>query len=208
MMFTIALDHLAVVARTLEEGTNYVEAVLGAELSPGGKHPDMGTHNRLLSLGSEIYLEVISIDPSAPKPTHRRWFNLDNFSGAPRMMNWICRTDDLEAAIEAAPPGIGKATTLARGDMTWRMGVTEFGRLPFDDACPALIEWGDSPRPTERLPDHGFRLSRLDVFHPDAEALLDAFPALRRLDMVSVREGPEKRLIATIATPEGNRILA
>lgn len=208
MLFTLNLDHLAVVARTLEEGTSYVEAVLGVELSAGGKHPHMGTHNRLLSLGPDCYLEVIAIDPEAPKPAHRRWFNLDSYTGAPRMMNWICRTDDLTAALDAAPPGTGKPMQFSRGDLTWTMAVTEFGRLPFDDASPALITWGGSPHPSMRLPDHGFRLSRLDVFHPNAQELLHTFPALHRLDMVAIRVGPEKRLIATISTPEGNRILA
>lgn len=208
MYFSLALDHLVVVARTLEEGVTYVEAVLGAEMSPGGKHAHMGTHNKLLSLGDTAYLEVIAIDPDAPKPKHRRWFNLDTYAGAPRMMNWVCNTDDIENALSAAPPGSGTPVSLSRGDFLWKMGVTDFGRLPFDDASPALIEWGDGPRPTNRLPDAGFRLSRLDVFHPDADALLSTFPALHRLPEVSVRSGPEKRLIATISTPEGNRVLA
>ncbi len=208
MRYSFALDHLAVVARTLEEGCAYVEAVLGAEMSAGGEHVQMGTHNKLLSLGPDVYLEVIAINPDAPRPSHRRWFNLDNYDGAPRMMNWVCRTDDLEQALEAAPPGSGRPMSLSRGDMSWEMAVPEFGRLPYDDACPALINWGDSPRPTRRLPDHGFRLQRLDVFHPAALDLMDTFPALARLQTVSVREGPEKRLIATIVTPEGNRILA
>lgn len=208
MRFSLELDHLAVVARTLEEGCSYVEAVLGAELSAGGQHEDMGTHNKLLSLGPDIYLEVIAIDPSAAKPRHRRWFNLDTFDGAPRMMNWICRTDDLDAALDEAPPGSGRAMWLSRGDMRWQMAVPEFGKLPFDDASPALIDWGDSAHPTRRLPDHGFRLVRLDVFHPRAGELVDAFPSINRVHTASVRQGPEKRLIATIATPEGNRILA
>jgi hypothetical protein len=208
MSFSIALDHIAVVARSLEEGATYVEAVLGIGLSPGGKHDHMGTHNRLLSLGPHCYLEVISVDPDAPKPPHRRWFNLDSYNGAPRVMNWICSTNDLEEALQAAPPGSGTPTSLRRGDMTWRMGITDFGRLPFDDAMPALIEWGDSPHPNKRLPDHGLRLTRLDVFHPKADELLKAFPALYSMPEVSVREGPEKRLIATISTPEGNRVLA
>lgn len=208
MRYSLALDHIVVVARTLEEGTAYVEAVLGAETSSGGQHPDMGTHNRLLSLGPELYLEVISVDPEAPKPRHRRWFNLDSFDAAPRMTNWVCRTDNLEAAIDDALPGIGRPMTLSRGDMTWRMSVPEFGRLPFDDACPALIEWSGNTRPARRLPDHGFRLARLDVFHPRANEMLAECPALHRVDNASIREGPEKRLIATISTPEGNRILA
>lgn len=208
MRYSIALDHLAVVARSLDEGTAYVESVLGARLATGGEHPDMGTHNRLLSLGPDVYLEVIAVNPEAPKPRHRRWFNLDTYTGAPRMTNWVCRTDDLESALDAAPPGSGRAMDLSRGAITWRMGVPEFGRLPFDDAMPALIQWQGGFHPCRSLPDSGFRLTRLDVFHPDAQGLLKAFPALLRMDHVSVREGPEKRLIATISTPEGNRILA
>ncbi len=208
MTFSILLDHIAVVARSLDEGTTYVEAVLGVDLSPGGKHAAMGTHNRLLSLGPHAYLEVIAVDPDAPKPTLRRWFGLDTYSGPPRVMNWICSTDDLETAMTAAPPGIGRIMTLSRGDTTWQMGVPDFGRLPFDDAMPALMSWGDSLHPNRRLPDHGLRLTRLDVFHPRAQELVSAFPALLKMQEVSVREGPEKRLIATISTPEGNRILA
>ncbi|QMU57058.1 MAG: VOC family protein [Boseongicola sp.] len=208
MRFSLALDHIVVVARTLEEGVTYVEAVLGAELSSGGYHPKMGTHNRLLSLGPGVYLEVIAVDPDVPRPAHRRWFNLDQYSGPPRIMNWVCNTDDLDLALDEAPPGSGTPMLLNRADMEWHMAVTEFGRLPFEDASPALMSWGDSPRPSDRLLDHGFRLTRLDVFHPAADDLLEAFPSLYGLDRVDVREGPEKRLIATISTPLGNRVLA
>ncbi len=207
-MFTLALDHIAVVARTLEEGTTYVEAVLGERLLPGGHHAAMGTHNSLMALGSDTYLEVIAIDPDAPKPGHRRWFNLDAYTGAPRLTNWICRTDDLDAAIDAAPPGSGSAMRLSRADLSWSMAVPEFGRLPFDDASPALMQWHGGLHPAKRLPETDLRLVRLDVFHPKAEDLLEAMPALHALERVSVREGPEKRLIATISTPTGNRILA
>ncbi|NNE89665.1 MAG: VOC family protein [Silicimonas sp.] len=209
MSFSFAFDHLVVAARSLDEGVSYVEAILGAKFSPGGKHARMGTHNKLLSLGDNAYLEVISIDPDAPKPAHRRWFNLDAFSGAPRLMNWACRTDDLDAALEAAPPGSGKPMPLRRGDLKWQMAVPEFGRLPYDDAMPALLEWYSDARPPQMLPDLDFRMTRLDVFHPKAEALLEAFPALNKLHgLVSVMPGPEKRLIATISTPMGDRILA
>lgn len=209
MNFTLNFDHLVVAARSLDEGVSYVESILGVRLTQGGKHIKMGTHNRLLSLGQDFYLEVIAIDPDGAKPARRRWFNLDAFSGAPRLTNWVCNTDDLEAALEEAPPGSGKPVPLRRGDLAWEMAVPDFGRLPFDDAMPALIEWHTEKRPTQVLPDHGFRMSRLDVFHPDADALLSAFPALNKLHgLVSVLQGPEKRLIATISTPTGDRILA
>ena len=57
MRFDLTLDHLAVVCRSLEEGTSYVEAVLGVEMSPGGKHPAMGTHNTLCRWGRGLTLK-------------------------------------------------------------------------------------------------------------------------------------------------------
>lgn len=209
MQFSLNLDHLVVAARSLEEGATYVEAVLGIKLARGGKHPLMGTHNLLASLGKGEYLEVIAVDPDAPAPSHRRWFNLDAFDGPPRMTHWVCRTDDLDAALDDAPDGSGVPVEMSRGDMAWAMGVPGTGRLPFDNAMPALIEWAaESPHPARRLPDHGMHLARLDVFHPDAALLQEAFPALHGLSHVAVRKGPEKRLIATISTPEGIRVLA
>ena len=66
------LDHLVVVARTLDEGAAWVESRLGAALAEGGKHELMATHNRLLSLGPAAYLEVMAIDPEAPPPARPR----------------------------------------------------------------------------------------------------------------------------------------
>lgn len=209
MLFSLALDHLVVAARSLEEGATYVEAVLGLRLSPGGQHPNMGTHNLLMSLGPNEYLEVIAIDPGAAGPTGRRWFGLDDFSDPPRMTNWACRTDNLDDALDAAPRGTGDAYELSRADFRWAMAVPDTGKLPFDDGMPGLLEWhADSPHPCDRLPDVGARLTRLDVFHPEVDRLETAFPALKTLDTVSLRPGAEKRLVASIQTPDGPRVLA
>ncbi|KAF0116112.1 MAG: hypothetical protein FD150_597 [Rhodobacteraceae bacterium] len=203
---TLVIDHIAVAARTLDEGAAWVEMALGAPLAPGGQHPHMGTHNRLLNLG-DLYLEVIAIDPAAPNPAYARWFNLDHFDGPPRLTNWICRTDDLDAALTAAPPGTGTATPLSRGDYRWRFAIPATGQLPFDDCFPALIQWQGDRHPAQALPDQGIRLQRLEITHPHAPALQTALAGQPADPRLHLQLGPYHSLRATFSTPHGPRVL-
>lgn len=197
------LDHLAVTATDLDAGCAAVAAALGVVPVPGGQHPHMATHNRLVGMG-DIYLEVIAPDPSVPRPPHPRWFRMDERQGT-GLTNWICAVDDLDAALAVAPPGTGVATPLARGPYRWRFAVPPDGRLPMDDAHPALIEWQGDRHPAQALPDSGVRLRRLTVRHPQAGALRAALAALRDPRVV-VEEGP-LRLQAEFDTPSGRRML-
>lgn len=201
----LTLDHLAVSCTTLDEGAAAVEAALGVTLAPGGQHPHMATHNRLLSLGPDLYLEVIAADPAQTSPAWPRWFDLDRFAGPPRLTNWICRTDDLDTELSHAPAGTGTPVALSRGDFRWRMAVPASGILPFDNAFPALIQWEGPAHPAPRLPDHGIRLTALAITHPQADALR---PALGRLSdpRITLHSGPQA-MRATFATPQGDRTL-
>lgn len=200
----LTFDHIAISAERLEDGVAAVEAALGVALAGGGQHPQMATHNRLLGLG-DLYLEVIAADPSAPRPDWPRWFDLDNFSGPPRLTNWVARTDDLAAALAAAPMGIGHPVALSRGPFRWQMAVPADGRLPFDGAFPALIQWQPPHHPTQALPDVGVCLTRLEIAHPQAAALRAALPLAD--PRVHIVEGAAKALRATFLTPHGERSL-
>ena len=201
----LELDHIAVTAGTLGEGAGWVHRALGVMPGPGGRHAHFGTHNRLLGLEGGLYLEVIAIDPQAPPPGHARWFDLDRFSGAPRIGNWICRTGDLAGA-QAALPGIGAQVPLERGDLRWRMAVPENGQLPFDDCHPAVIQWDCARHPAASLPATGITLRRLIVRHPEADALRARLAGQLADDRV-IYEAGSAGLRAELDTPEGLRIL-
>lgn len=173
----LVLDHLAVAANTLEEGRAHILQVLGIEMQSGGEHERFGTHNLLIGLEDGLYLECIAIDPAAEAPQDARWFDLDRFEGAARLHNWICRTDDIGAALTQMPPNSGRVVDLARGDLRWQMAVPVNGQLPYDDICPALIEW-QGAHPAPRLVQSGARLKRLELCHPDADTLREALTPL------------------------------
>ena len=199
------LDHLAVAAESLEIGRAWVEERLGLRLQTGGSHAHFGTHNLLIGLEDGFYLEVIAIDPVAEAPACPRWFDLDRFSGAPRLNNWICQVDDL-AGLVAQYPEAGRPVTLSRGDLRWQMAVPEDGALPYDNLFPALIEWAGSAHPSARLVPSGARLERLVVSHPQAAALEGALRDVLD-DRRVVFEPGVAGLRAEIATPTGVRVL-
>lgn len=204
---TLRFDHIAVSATTLAEGAASVEAALGLPLSAGGKHAHMATHNRLLGLG-DLYLEVIAPDPDAPAPPHPRWFDLDAFTGPPRLTNWVAACTDLDAEIALSPAGTGIATQLQRGDFRWQMAIPANGKLPFGGAFPALIHWQGTLHPARALPESHARLTRLEIAHPEA-ATLSALLANRLPDpRIVFTSGAVPAMQATFATPHGPRLLS
>ena len=204
----IWLDHAAICAETLDEGTAWVEDRLGVTLSPGGKHLDMGTHNRLLGLGPEQYLEVITIDPDGTRPDRPRWFDLDRFSGPPRPASWICATAALDDAVARAPDGVGSPLDLSRGDLEWRFTIAPSGQSPFDGLFPPLIQWRKGRHPATRLPDHGIRLKTLTLTHPRADALNNSLQSLGLTTAVNITKAPNPAITLAFQTPAGPKVLA
>jgi len=201
------LDHIAIGCESLDEGCVWTEAALGVSLRPGGQHQRFGTHNRLLGLGDGVYLEVIAIDPTA---THSgpRWFGLEQFRGAPRLVNWICSTGDLDADLARAPVAAGRELDLERGDLKWRIAVPEDGSLPLGGGYPTLIEWAaGTHHPADRLGPSGVRLLDWTVRHPDADMLRASLaPELTGVP-VRFERASAPAFRARFATPKGEVVL-
>lgn len=99
----LCLDHLSVLAPSLEEGVRHVRNCLDLDVPLGVQHPFMGTHNHRLQLGQKVYLEVIAVDPGAALPLRPRWFGLDDparvrkdWEDGRRLRGWVARTDDMD----------------------------------------------------------------------------------------------------------------
>jgi Glyoxalase-like domain len=213
-MTTLVLDHLVVVAPTLAEGAAHVRDQIGMEMQPGGKHPEMGTHNLLLRLGDDVFLEVIALDPIAAKPTGLCWFGLadeaavhaDWMSGR-RLRGFVARTDDFDGVLARHGELVGRKTPVSRGDRRWFFSVRPDGSLPADGAAPPVIDWGPRGCPAPDMPDVGALLVGFDIKHPDPAWLEGLYARLSFTNPPAVRRGAAIRLRATINTPSGVREL-
>jgi len=198
------VDHLIFFSPDLESGMDYIEERLGTRPVPGGRHPDLGTHNALLGLGPECYLEVMAPDPDNPRPARPEELGIGPIA-KPRLATWILRAENIEEVrAQAEGIGLGEIQHGSRDNpdgtrLSWRI-TTPFV-FPQGGVVPFLISWGDTPHPSTMLPQVG-SLVGLVVEHPDPEAVRHAF---ERLEVdVPVARGGKPRLVALIDTAQGS----
>lgn len=212
------IDHVVVLANTLEQGEAWSRATLRQPLEPGGRHALMGTHNRLLRLDTathpQAYLEVIAIDPDAPAPGRRRWYDMDDAArrariaaSGPGLVHWVCAVPDIDAARDALhalglEPGdiLDVSRDTPEGRLAWRISVRTDGRCLFDGLLPTLIQW-QGPHPVQRMPASPFGLRGIGLRHPEAASLQAALASLGLPDC-PVEAGPPA-LRAWIDAPHG-----
>jgi len=210
------VDHLVVVAADLAQGAAWCERVLGVAPGGGGRHPLMGTHNRLLRVAAEpayprAYLEVIAVDPDASPPARARWFGMDDpalqaaVAVEPRLVAWACGTAMLDmhrwglvAAGLAPGEPVGASRETPHGRLQWRIALRDDGQPGCGGALPALIEWQGSAHPSGMLPASGVRLHGLALrgLPPQAAAVLATRGVTQAL-------GEAPPLAATFETPRG-----
>jgi hypothetical protein len=226
------IDHLVVVAHTLEQGVQWCEATLGITPAPGGEHAQYGTHNRLFKIATPAYplayFEIIAIDPNAKRSanaTAKRWFDMDDASLQaavklePRLVHFVANTDDLQTARRALKaleidrgPAVKASRHSRRGLLEWQITVREDGQRLFNGTLPSLIQWGAADaaeplrlHPRNSLPRSGVSLQGLAISHPTGPKLQAAFEAIG-LSGIPIETGPAN-LTATLKTPKGLVVL-
>lgn len=208
-----SLDHLTVAALTLEQGIAHVQSALGIAMPPGGSHPLMGTHNRLMQLGDCMFLEILAPDPEV-KPQRTRWFGLDDprmrarLKNSPQLITWVARVPNLIRALREVDGAVGEVVRVTRGSLSWLISVPRDGSMPFDGAFPTLIEWPAGPHPSSRMANLDCQLERLAIAHPDGARLAKAVNSVFADDRIVISTGVTAQIRATINTPNGRRELA
>ncbi|HQY76271.1 MAG TPA: VOC family protein [Rhodoferax sp.] len=226
------IDHLVVVAHTLEQGVQWCEATLGITPAAGGEHAQYGTHNRLFKIATPAhplaYFEIIAINPDGKRPantTAKRWFDMDDSALQaavklePRLVHFVANTDDMQAARRALKaleidrgPAVKANRHSRRGLLEWQITVREDGQRLFNGTLPSLIQWGAADaaeplrlHPRNSLPRSGVSLQGLTISHPTAPKLQAAFDAIG-LGGIPIETGPAN-LTATLKTPKGLVVL-
>jgi hypothetical protein len=222
------IDHLVVMAASLDQGVQWCEDTLGISPGPGGEHEKYGTHNRLFKIASPqfplAYFEIIAINPQAVIPKRAqvpRWFDMDDaavqkaVAQGPRLIHFVSCTEDVKAARHLLrTQGIERGQVVQasrksrKGTLNWQITVREDGERLFNGCLPTLIQWGKPEatdplrlHPRNSLPRSGVTLQGLTVSHPSGAKLQAAFDAIGLAD-IAIETGPAN-LVASLQTPKG-----
>ncbi len=222
------IDHLVVMASTLDAGVQWCEETLGITPGLGGEHEKYGTHNRLFKIASPkfplAYFEIIAINPQAVIPKRSqvpRWFDMDDkalqkaVADRPQLIHFVTSTDDVKAARHVLrTQGIERGQVVhasrksGKGTLNWQITVREDGERLFNGTLPTLIQWGKPDateplrlHPRNSLPRSGVTLQSLGISHPSGVKLQAAYESIGLAD-VTVETGPAN-IMATLQTPKG-----
>ena len=206
------LDHIVIAAASLRAGIDYLQSTLGVDIPKGGLHQTMGTHNHIMQLGNDAYLEVIAINPDAQAPTHPRWFGLDSanlraaLAKQPRLIAWVMNTTDIKRLVKDVSFDLGVPTALSRNQLKWAIALPDDGRLLADGMLPYCIQWLSKPHPSQGMTDLGCLLQSLTIHHNRPRWITDRLDAMEASHLVEIETLPDSEspyLSATIDTPGG-----
>ena len=166
-MANFKIDHFVFGANTLSEGSNTIKKILNEDLSEINTHETMGTHNRVISLGSN-YLEIIALDPQNKNANSNTWFNLsdkiyrEKFLKIPKLISFVISSDDLSSSIF-----FEKEFFVSRNKYKWFFKKPNFEYLNKNNFIntnlfPSLINW-QSVSPLNEMKKSSYSFDSLEI---------------------------------------------
>lgn len=201
------IDHLVVAGRDLDEMISSFAASTGVTATYGGAHPGLGTHNAVMSLGGDMYLELLAPDPSQAG-SFLEQLGLDSH----RLVTFAVATSDIDIAAAAlertgAEPGPVIEMSRTRPDgVVLRWKSTSPAATGFQLLVPFAIDWGTAAHPSDSAPG-GCELEALTIHHPapaQVAAMIDALELnAAATELVEVVQAESGSLSARLTTPNG-----
>lgn len=198
------IDHIVLAVPDLDHGIAYITGLTGAAPSIGGRHPQHGTQNAILSLGPKCYLEILSTDPSNTDAQTPRWMAVDQIQ-APTITRWCVRSSDLKREAKIIEKQILKGNRITKSGAHLRWEMTDPLSSPIVDTIPFLIDWtGSHSHPADDLPQL-CTIKSIDIDSSQSSATQKIFDLLQ-LD-TPVSQSPRDQIKLKLNTPNGLVIL-
>ncbi len=137
----LELDHVLIAVGDLDAAAQEFETLYGLESIEGGRHPGLGTMNRIVPLG-DAYLELVSVIEAreAAASVFGRWVARSAAAGG-HLLGWAVRTDHLESLCRRLDLTPLPGSRLGRDAKPIRWRTAGIERAAAEPSLPFFIEW-------------------------------------------------------------------
>lgn len=208
---TLVVDHILYAGPTLENLSLKIFAETGIQPKKGGRHPDLGTWNEIVSLGPDSYLELIAPDPTGKLSGGAKVLGLGDLK-APKTVAWAAMVKDLDLLHQRFAKSHIQTTQILTGSRVnehngqtskWRyFFITDSRYSEVPRLIPFFIQY-DSDRMNLEFP--GCSLKSLKGFHPTPEKFAE-FSQVINMKM-DIQKKTESSLQLTLTCPKGTVVL-
>jgi hypothetical protein len=205
------LDHIVYACSDLTQACVEFERRSGIRPVYGGLHSGGATHNAIVPLRDDCYLEILApVNGQAAELDG--WARLAAEAAPPRVLTYCLRTALPLEQVAVRLPREGWLDTHVRQNGRVRPDGVALnwswlnpGHPSFGLAFPFFIDWHGSPHPSAIAgPAPACQLKRFEVRHPAAASLTRV---LRALDAEVAVEGGEPGFTLSMETPRGEVVL-
>jgi hypothetical protein len=178
----LGIDHLVIAVRDLDDAAEELERRIGLASSGGGRHPTLGTQNRLAWL-EDTYIELVSITDRGV--AEGSWLGVPTIAALESgggLATWAIATNSIDADVAAlrengagfGDPAPGERERPDGAVVRWRLAIGR-GLGPAEpfliEHDPRSAEWTDEDRAARAAESHPIggpvRLAVLDLPVPD-----------------------------------------
>lgn len=175
------IDHIILGCKEIEEGIQFIYQKTSVMPQKGGRHPQWGTLNALLSLGQNSYLEVMA--PIPGQATKYPFDSLPDFS-TPKWLAWAARTEDILAVKTTLDSMNVKHSDIIPGArikpdgqmLRWKLLFPENN---YSGVFPFFIEWESKSLHPALTSPIGLSLMTWHLGHPEFSKINACFIQLK-----------------------------
>ena len=144
-MSGLRVDHVLYAVHDLEAAGERFAEEFGLDSVEGGSHPEWGTANRIVPLGS-AYVELIAVvDPQVAASSDFGRPVLDAVAIDQRLVGWVVATADLQRIAHRLDLDVARGSRTKPDGTTLRWQLAGVAPALDAGALPIFIEWGDPP---------------------------------------------------------------
>jgi hypothetical protein len=142
----VELDHVLLAVTDLAATARELQARCGLASVEGGRHPDWGTANRIVPLGTS-YLELVAVvdQPAAANSSFGRWV-ATSASRPGRPLGWAVRTGQLDQLARRLGQTVHSGARVAPSGEVLRWRSAGIDQAAAEPSLPFFIEWAAGVR--------------------------------------------------------------